>query len=120
MARESLTFYYDAECAMCVAFVRRLRWLDRRGRIAWRPSQSLGEPPQGLGWHDLARSAYLECGPGEMLEGFFAVRRALLAIPALWLLGALMHVPGASVVGVPAYRFVADRRGRSPGCSRGG
>lgn len=119
MAREAWTLYYDGECGMCTALVRRLRGLDRRGRISWRPSQSLKQPPAGLGWDDLARSAYLECGPGELLEGFFAIRRLLTALPALWVVGAIMHLPGVSLLGVPVYRLVADRRGRASDCSEG-
>ena len=47
MSAAHATFYYDGDCGMCVAFVRRVARLDRKGRVEWIPYQSLGEPPAG-------------------------------------------------------------------------
>ena len=110
------SFYYDADCGMCAGVVRRLRRFDTRERIAWTPIQSLNAPPPGLTRAALENSAYLVCVPGENHEGFFAFRKLLLRLPLLSPLGVLMWIPGAALIGVPAYRWVARNRYRISGC----
>ncbi len=119
MAQE-WTFYYDADCGMCSAVVRWLSRFDTRKRITWAAIQTLDAPPQGLRRDDLERAAYLVCGPGDNHEGFFAFRRLLLKLPLLSPLGALMWLPGARLIGVPAYRWVARNRYRISGCGMPG
>ena len=111
------SFYYDADCGMCVRAVAWLRRFDRRGAVEWVAAQDLERCPPGLTGDDLERSAYLVGAPGEVYEGFFAFRRLLTALPLLRPLGALMWLPGARLVGVPAYRWVADNRHRISACA---
>ena len=101
---------------MCNAVVRLLRRLDWRNRVSWLSAQSLDTPPPGLTWEDLDRSAYLETPVGYLHEGFFAIRELLLRLPVTAPVGALMLLPGARLVGVPAYRWVARNRYRISGC----
>ena len=115
-SRNAWTFYYDADCRMCTAVVRWLRWCDWRNRILWSPIQALESPPSGIAWEDLERSAYLVCAPGDNHEGFFAFRRLFMALPVLFPLGALMWLPGGSLIGVAVYRLVADNRHRISRC----
>ena len=138
-------FYYDGDCGMCAAFVRRVAQLDRRRRVTWTPYQSLQTTPSpstgmpatpsnsvapqtapspftGEGWDggeppaitraDMERSAYAISPDGAVSEGFFAIRALFEAIPALAPLGWLMSIPGASLIGRPLYRLVADNRRR--------
>ena len=116
MNPQAWTFHYDADCGMCAAVVRFLRRFDTRARIAWTPIQSLDAPPQGLTHADLERSAYLTCAPGDNHEGFYAFRKLLLKLPLLSPLGALLWIPGASLICVPAYRWVARNRYRISDC----
>lgn len=116
MKSQTWTFYYDADCGMCSAVVRWLRRFDTRKRIAWTAIQSLDTPPRGLTHADLEAAAYLTCAPGDNHEGFFAFRKLLLRLPLLSPLGALMWIPGARFIGVPAYRWVARNRYRISGC----
>ena len=116
MIEPAWTFYYDADCGMCSTVTRWLRRFDWRRRIEWASIQSLRSPPQGLSGDDLERAAYLVCGPGDNYEGFFAFRKLLLELPALFPLGALMWLPGARLAGVPIYRWIARNRYRISGC----
>ncbi len=115
MAQE-WTFYYDSDCGMCSEVVRWLSRFDTRKRITWMSTQALDAPPQGLCHDDLERAAYLVGDPGDNHEGFFAFRKLLLRLPLLSPLGALMWLPGARLIGVPAYRWVARNRYRISGC----
>ncbi len=113
---EKCVFYYDADCGMCSSVVRWLRHFDTRARISWTPIQNIHTPPPGLSQDDLRKAAYLVCAPGDNHEGFFAFRELLLKLPPLSPLGALMRLPGVSLIGVPAYRWVARNRYRISEC----
>ena len=132
MSATHTTFYYDGDCGMCVAFVRRVARFDRRGRVVWTPYQSLdpssanptnpesvadlntslNAPPPGVTLADMDRAAYTISPDGVVSEGFYAIRALLKAIPALAPLGLLMSIPGVSLIGRPAYRLVANNRRR--------
>ncbi len=62
---DSRTFYYDADCGLCAAAVRWLRWADWRNRITWTAAQDAAILPKGLTQNDLERSAYLVCATGD-------------------------------------------------------
>ena len=143
------TFYYDGDCGLCTAFTRRVARLDRKGRVAWIPYQSLGETPSpsmgehnetpspltGEGWDggdnpavnpvgaslvgaraitlaDMERAAYTISPNGEIAEGYHAIRTLFRIIPTLAPLALLMTIPGASLIGVPLYRLIANNRHR--------
>ena len=130
------TFYYDGDCGLCVAFTRRVAKFDRRGRVAWIPYQSLDSTPSpltgehnetpspftGEGWDggeppaitiaDMQRAAYTITPKGEIAEGYHAIRALFRAIPTLAPLALLMTIPGASLIGVPLYRLIANNRHR--------
>ena len=110
MSAAPTTFYYDGDCGLCVAFVRRVSRLDRKGRVEWTPYQSLPAPLPAITLSDMERSAYATTPDGAISEGYHAIRALFRAIPALAPLGWLMSIPGASRIGVPIYRLVADNR----------
>ena len=132
MSATHTTFYYDGDCGMCVAFVRRVARFDRRGRVVWTPYQSLdpspanpanpesvadlntslNAPTPGVTLDDMDRAAYTITPDGAVSEGFYAIRALLKAIPALAPLGLLMSIPGVSLIGRPVYRLVANNRRR--------
>ena len=116
MPNQTSTFHYDADCGMCAAVVRFLRRFDTRDRVTWTAIQSLDAPPQGLTRSDLERSAYLVCAPGDNHEGFYAFRKLLLKLPLLSPLGALLWLPGATLIGVPTYRWIARNRHKISNC----
>ena len=109
-------FYYDGECGFCRWWVRRLTRADRDGKVEWVAFQSLQQPPRGIGWDDLERSAYLDTNPqtasGELHEGFFAFRQLTRRIPLLLPLAPLLGMPGMGWLGPRVYRWVAGNRHR--------
>ena len=92
--------------------MRRLDWF---GRVTWDPAEAAVRLPRGVTPEDLGRSAYLEDDLGETHEGFFAIRKLLLHLPALAPLGLLMWLPLVHRIGVPLYGLVARNRCRIPG-----
>ena len=106
------TFYYDGECGLCKGLVKWLVHADLSKQIDWIGFQTLSQPPKGLSWGDLNTAAYLETGAGDLYEGFFAIRWLSVKLPPLWPLAIVLWTPGASLLGVPAYRWVARNRGR--------
>ena len=116
MSSSEAVFYYDGHCGMCLRLVRWLKRTDSRGRVTWLPYQSLDEPPTGITWEDMGRAAYLVSDSGEVSEGFYAIRELLTKLPALAAIGALMWLPGVSLIGAPVYRLVARNRHRISSC----
>ncbi|KAF0242106.1 MAG: hypothetical protein FD180_4089 [Planctomycetota bacterium] len=110
-ARPRYDVIYDGDCGICEAtrfYGERLDWL---GLFRWRPNQEegvLADHPH-LKREDLDRAVHV-VGCGRTLAGFEAMRFLMLRWPLAAWLGALMHLPGASIPGRAAYRWVADHR----------
>lgn len=49
---------------------------------------------------------------GKIYGGFFAVRDVLLHLPLTFLPALFLYIPGASLIGVPVYRWIAKNRHR--------
>ncbi|MCI0830197.1 MAG: DUF393 domain-containing protein, partial [Chloroflexi bacterium] len=81
------------------------------------PYQSLYAPPPGLTWDDLKRSAYLVGRKGRYYEGFYAFRMLIVRLPLLAPLAPVFWLPGISIIGAAAYRWVARNRYRFFGCT---
>ena len=109
-------FYYDGDCGFCTRVVKWLGWLDFSKGVRWIPFQSLEEPPPELAWDDLQSAAYLDCGQGNLQEGFYAFRKLTIKIVPLIPLAPLFWFPGMHLLGVPAYRWVARNRYRISRC----
>ncbi len=115
-SRPTLRFYYDGDCGLCRWAVKWLSRIDIRRRVAWIPFQSLEQPPHNLSWLDLDRAAYLDCGNGELQEGFYAFRKLTLKLPSLWPLVPVCWLPGVQFPGRAVYRWVAVNRYRLSRC----
>lgn len=111
-----LTFYFDGDCGFCGWIVGRLARIDFFRQVSWTPYQSLEEPPTGLTWADLDRSAYLETGRGRLYQGFYAFRMLSLRLVPLLPLAPILWVPGVNLAGVAVYRWVARNRYRLSRC----
>ena len=114
----SLVFLYDADCRFCTSLARWLSKVDVFQRVIWTPYQSLEEPPPGLSWEDLGRSAYLMgASKGRHWEGFDAFCMLTVRLPLLAPLAPILWFPGVRAVGAPVYRWVARNRYRIFGCN---
>ena len=112
---------YDGDCGFCRAVRRSLSALDVTNRIRWQTYQSLAEPPDGLTWDDLDRSAYLRSDDGRLFEGYYAFRALTVRMPLLMPLAPMAWLPGTGALGSRVYRWVAANRRRIGfGCRVGG
>ena len=111
-------FYYDGNCAFCRRAVALMSKADITGKVDWIPFQSLEEPPAGLSWTDLDRSAYLvDIATMRLYEGFYSFRRLTLCLWPLAPFAPIFWLPGASLAGVAIYRWIASNRYRFSPCS---
>ena len=109
-------FYYDGNCGFCTRVVHGLARADPFHRVQWIPFQSLEEPPQGLSWEDLDRSAYLDTKRGTLHEGFYSFRMLTLGLLPLVPLAPVFWFPGMNLLGTSVYRWIARNRHRHSRC----
>lgn len=116
---------YDGQCGMCRSQMRRLRWWDRGGRLAY---VSLHDPQVAERWPDLAHDRLLQemavvDRHGGRHWGPNAIRYLTRRLPQLWWAVPLLHVPGSMFVWRPLYRWIARNRywfgGRVEECETG-
>lgn len=113
-----LLVVFDGRCGVCSRIARRMVGLDRRGRVAWMPSQRAGLPAAiGLGDADVAAAAWAVTREGARLRGAPAMLAGLDAT----LLGGRAHlagihrVPGLRQALDAGYAWFARNRGRFGG-----
>ena len=114
---KSQVLIYDADCRLCANLARWLSRVDVLQQLNWTPYQSLDAPPPGLTWDDLKRSAYLVGGRGRYYEGLYAFCMLTVRLPLLAPLAPVFWLPGISIIGAAAYRWVARNRYRFFGCT---
>ena len=102
--------YYDGDCGLCQYIVTGLKGLDWVRRCSWIPYQSLSEPPVGLSWGDLQEAVVLETAAGAYMHGYFAFRKLSGALPLLFPMVPVLHIPLVTRIGVRGYRWIADHR----------
>ena len=107
--------FYDGACGFCTRAVTVLRLLDTRGMLIAHDARdrvSVVRRFPVLQGCDLDDAMFVVSPDGRVCRGFFAFRRLLWTNPCLWLLLPLCYLPGASVVGVRLYAWVARNRYR--------
>lgn len=107
---------YDELCLLCVRSVRVLKALDRTRRLTFHESTRLRKEVVGrlpaLAGADLDDAMWAVDARGRAYRGFYAFRRIARAVPALWPLVPLLHLPGVPWLGERAYAGVARNRSR--------
>ncbi|MEE2637947.1 MAG: DCC1-like thiol-disulfide oxidoreductase family protein [Acidobacteriota bacterium] len=104
---------YDGACGLCARAVTVLRLLDtRRVLVAHdaRDRVSVVHRFPVLEEGDLDDAMFVVSPDGRVHRGFFAFRRLLWTSPWLWLLLPVLYLPGAGVVGVRVYAWIARDR----------
>lgn len=108
---------YDADCAFCTRsaeFAR--RWVDRRGRYAVQPWQSLDLRAVGLTPEQCEAAAQFVSDDGSVRSGHRAIAAALTHGAPPWRpLGWVLLAPGVSWLARRVYAWVADHRHELPG-----
>ncbi len=104
---------YDGDCGFCLESVKRLRvldlfrWVDLRD---FHKEASLKSFHPDLTKERCEREMVLVEPTGRLTGGFDAFQRMCLRLPLLWPLLPLIYVPGARLIGIRAYCWVAEHR----------
>jgi len=112
------TCYYDGQCGLCQRTVRLLRRLDWLGRLTFVDMFSVPESTLPVRMEEALRGMPMETNRGIVLNGFPAIRRALVQTPLGFAPAALLYLPGVSWAGGRVYEQVAARRRRGFACAR--
>ncbi|MDE3155431.1 MAG: DUF393 domain-containing protein [Acidobacteriota bacterium] len=109
-----LTVLYDGGCSLCRASARRLRQIDRGGRVEL---VDLHEPGATARFPQVDREEALRWmqavdAQGRVYSGADAWARIGLALPGWKLVAWLLLVPGIHAVARAAYAWVARNRYR--------
>ena len=106
-----LTVIHDADCAFCIASARWLQQHDSRLRLRFTPIADVVDVGGvRLRRADLEREMHVVDRRGRVHRGFRAWRRIARDVPTLRPLLPLLWLPGASLIGELAYRWVAAHR----------
>ena len=107
MKEFSRTVIFDGECGFCRRSIRLGRRLDWLKRIDWQARTG----PSTVNKIESVRA------DGTRLGGFYAVRDIAIHMPLTFLPALLLYIPGVSLLGVPAYRWISENRHRFGGKS---
>ncbi len=108
---ETLVVLYDADCGICTQVSRALLRLDARRLLVLLPLQSAevaDAPPR----EELADSLHAVDAAGNWFRGARATVEIARRLPALWIVSAVAHLPGAMTILELGYRVVAANRRR--------
>jgi predicted DCC family thiol-disulfide oxidoreductase YuxK len=111
---------YDGECALCRAWVARIRRWDRHDRIELLPASERTHRSDLPDLPDDAVNAamHLVLPDGRVFAGGRAIPELLRRLPGGGVPRLLFHVPGVPWIAGLAYGWVARRRHRF-GCDDG-
>jgi predicted DCC family thiol-disulfide oxidoreductase YuxK len=114
-----LDVVYDGLCRFCARSLAALQRLA--GRPLWRlhdanDHEAIRSTFPMLAGTDTDRAMFVVTPRGEVFRGFFAYRRMMRESPRLYPFLALLHAPGAALIGPWIYAWVARNRRRF-GCS---
>ena len=114
--------FYDGQCGLCLASVKRLRVLDLFGWVDpldFHRQPDLTKLHPGLTPERCFGEIVLLEPNGRLTGGFEAFARLTTRLPLLFWCAPLVHLPGAPWVGTRAYRWIATHRyllHRNPTC----
>ncbi|RWZ58801.1 DUF393 domain-containing protein [Halobacillus fulvus] len=104
--------FYDAQCPFCFYVKKTFRkfdWLDQIKWVSVQETEKEGLYPYLKGRETL-EEIHMLTKQGEIKQGFYTIRRMLLALPLFSVIGILLYLPGAAKVGSPLYRWFSDHR----------
>ena len=108
---DAVTVIYDGECAFCTAAAGWLMRRDRRLRLRLEPIADVVEVHgRRLQRDALEEEMHVVDRRGRVHAGFRGWRRIAREVPVLRPLWPLLWLPGARLLGDPAYRWVAAHR----------
>ncbi len=118
------TVVYDGYCSLCIRSMTVLDYLDTHARIEpmdlERDWNLVRERAPSLTRAEARHAMHVLTPDGRQVKGFHAARELTRALPALWPLAPITHLPGSGTVGPWIYRSVAGRRSRNAPCGTDG
>lgn len=103
--------FYDADCPLCVAGVRRIGGLFVRRGFVWEPLQAQDAAARlGLSHSELLGEMKLLLAGDRVVGGADAWAELFRSVWWLWPLGWLMRLPGLRGLSHTAYRWLARNR----------
>jgi len=107
------TAIYDGNCVICQQTRRVVRALDWLHRVEFLDVQQWDKVysryPQ-VDYNAAMGAMHVMTDDGQMMAGFFGVRRLLRELPLGYPLWLLLHLPGMSWLGSKVYAFIASHR----------
>jgi lipase maturation factor 1 len=101
---------FDGRCGFCRIWIEYWRIITR-GRVAYAPSQEVGNSYPQIPPEDFGQSVQLVMPSGAVMRGARAVFVTLTYAPGMaWLLWVYEHIPGFAALTEAAYRLVAAHR----------
>lgn len=103
--------FYDADCPLCVAGVRRIGGLFARRGFVWEPLQAQDAAARlGLSHSEMLGEMKLLLAGGRVAGGADAWAELFRSVWWLWPLGWLMRLPGLHALSHAAYRWLMRNR----------
>ena len=115
MSIQRVDVVYDGLCRFCVRTIRVMQSLDVLGRVSVHDAndrKAVVATFPALADADLDDAMYATDATGRSYRGFYAFRRLLWALPAVWWLIPLLYLPGVGFIGERVYGYVARNRSR--------
>ncbi|MGP4068649.1 thiol-disulfide oxidoreductase DCC family protein [Halobacillus sp. B29] len=104
--------FYDAQCPFCYQIKRvfsKFDWLDQIKWVSVQAIEQSGKYPYLEGRNTLDE-IHMLTKEGEIKKGFFTIRRLMLVLPPVSLIGLLLYLPGLHLIGTPLYQWFSSHR----------
>lgn len=114
-SKPRLRVLYDGGCRLCVRSVKILHGLDYGGKLEYLDLEDEEQAARvpGVTREQALAALHVVDADGELYRGFFAARRLVRSLPALWPLVPVLHAPLSKRLGPRVYDRVARRRTRA-------
>ncbi|WP_234969336.1 thiol-disulfide oxidoreductase DCC family protein [Bacillus massilinigeriensis] len=99
---------YDSTCSLCTNSMKRMKKLDWLAKANWTPLEEWNSIQFSA--EDLREEIHVVLENGEVLKGFYGVRKVLLLFPVTFPVALLLYMPFVPIWGVPIYRLIAKNR----------
>ncbi|MBS4191716.1 DUF393 domain-containing protein [Bacillus sp. FJAT-49705] len=103
---------YDKTCSLCKETKRIFKKFDWLHKVEWVSLQEYEKKDQAIpfDYNSLRKELHIITSGRKVLTGFYAVRYLLTLFPATMVLGAILYIPGMSILGTIIYKWIAKNR----------
>ena len=104
---------YDESCSLCQLSKKRVMSLDWFKQVKWVSLQEYEKKSNRIyifNKKELRKELHLITERGEVLKGFYAIRKMMFHCPLLFIPGVICYIPFVDLIGNRVYRWVAKNR----------